>query len=293
MDAPKSTRFEKLVARIQHDLSPGAQVRHNEKIRGRKSNTTRQIDVTVRTQIGQFPLLIAIECKDLSRPANIKHVEAFAGLLEDIGANKGAIVSARGFSEAAKRRAYHAGIDVYRLVDVEDHDWKAYATIPILFHDTILVKAYFTLHFSYPPEPGFEADDPEKVEIYDPDGKSLGSPMDILRRCWNDGELTYSPGHLQDVPLLEGQVLFVRHRRKIYAVNLRAEMWIEERSYFGRVPLDEISGFRDEVSGGVITRRFRTTYLNFKELEKSFQRLDQPSQLAVKPVLEICIQTAV
>lgn len=293
MTEPRSVRFEKLVARIQHDLSPGAQVRHNERIRGHKTRVLRQIDVTVRTQVGQFPLLIAFECKDLSRPANVNHVEAFAGLLEDIGANKGVLVSARGFTKAAKRRSAEAGIDVYRLVDAEDHDWKTYATIPILFHDNILVKSYFTLHFSCPPESGFEADDFEKVEIYDFDGKSLGSPLDILRGCWNDGGVFDSPGHFKEVPLLQDIALFIRHRRKLYAVKLRAEAWVEQRSYFGRVPLDRISGFRNEISGGVITRSFQTAYLNFKELEKTFQLIDQPSKLAVRPVLEICIQTAI
>lgn len=106
----KSERFEKLVARIQAGLSPAAQVKHNERIKGRKSGSLRQVDVTVRQQVGQFPLLIAIECKDLSRPADVKHVEAFGGLLDDIGAHKGSMVSARGFSATAKKRAAEAGI---------------------------------------------------------------------------------------------------------------------------------------------------------------------------------------
>ena len=48
-------------------------------------------------------MLIAIECKDYKVPVNVKDVEQFVGLIKDIGANKGVMVAANGFSGTAKR----------------------------------------------------------------------------------------------------------------------------------------------------------------------------------------------
>lgn len=292
MTEPRWRRFEKLVARVQRELSPQAQVTHNEMIRGRKTGEMRQVDVAIRTKVGQFPLLIAVDCKDLSRPAIVTHVEAFAGLLDDIGANKGALVASNGFSAAAKKRATEAGIDLYRLVDAEDHDWRAYVTIPILFHDLILVGFQATLQFRSEPEPGFKADDPQAIELLDANGHSVGSPLDLLRELWKDGGVTDSPGHFENLTLSSRQ-LFIRHRGKLYALDVLGDLRVEERSYFGNVPLSKISGFQDEVTGGVMTRGFTTELLNFQELKAQFQQVKDEDRLAVSPSLELKIQTMI
>lgn len=291
MTEPKWRRFEKLVASVQSELSPGAQVTHNEWIRGKKTDELRQVDVTVRTQVGQYPLLIAMDCKDLRRPATVNHVEAFAGLLEDVGANKGALVASNGFSAAAKKRAKEAGIDLFRLVDAEDHDWRAYVTIPILFHDLVPVEFQAILQFRGVPEPGFQAEDPQNIELLDKDGRLVGSPLDLLRELWNQGGVTDSPGYFENLSLSSSQ-LFVRHRGKIHAVVVLGTVRVEEDSYFGSVPLSKISGFQNELTGGVFTCGLKTAPMNFQQLKDEFRKLGEEERLAVSPVLEIKVQTA-
>ena len=290
MTDPKWRRFEKLVARVQQSLSPQAKVTHNEMIRGRKTGELRQVDVTVRTTAGQFPLLIAIDCKDLSRPATVTHVEAFAGLLDDIGANKGALVASNGFSAAAKRRATESGIDLYRLVDAEDHDWRAYVTMPILFHDLVPVGFQATLQFRREPPPGFQVEDPQAIELLDANGRSVGSPLDLVRELWKADKVTDSPGHIEDLQLSEEQLL-VRHRGKLYPVQVFGDLWVERHSYFGNVPLSKISGLQNEVTGGIWTRGFTTDLLNFQELKAQFREVTDEDSLAVSPALEIEIRT--
>jgi len=290
MTEPQWRRFEKLVARVQRELSPQAQVTHNERIRGRKTGELRQVDVTIRTNAGQFPLLVAMDCKDLGRPATVTHVEAFAGLLDDIGANKGALVASNGFSAAAKRRAMEAGIDLYRLVDAEDHDWRAYVTMPILLHDLIPVGFQATLQFRGEPPPGHQFEDPQAIELLDANGRSVGSPFDLVQELWKANEVTDSAGHFDDLQLSQEQ-LFVRHRGKLYPVEVLGDLWVERHSYFGNVPLSRISGFQNEVTGGVLTRGFTTDLLNFQELKAQFRQVTDEDSLAVSPALEIEIQT--
>ena len=65
------------------------EVIHDAKLPGRKSQRTRQIDVLVRQKIGQYEMLIVLDCKDYARPVDVKGVEEFHGLLDDVGANCG------------------------------------------------------------------------------------------------------------------------------------------------------------------------------------------------------------
>lgn len=142
----KWKKFECLVAKVQQDLSPQAIVTANDKIEGKITGTKRQIDVSVRQRVGQYEILIAIECKDLSVPIDVKGVEEAIGLIQDIGANKGVIVSASGFTAAAKKRGENAGLKLYRLIDCGEHDWKTDVSIPVLC-DCRKIKS-FRLRFS-------------------------------------------------------------------------------------------------------------------------------------------------
>jgi hypothetical protein len=107
-------RFEKLAAKIQEELAPGAAVVHNQKLPG-KSGTDRQIDIVVRQKVGQFDRLIVMDCKDYKKPVDIGDIEQFIGMVGDVGAQKGAMISTSGFSKAAQRRATEAGIDLFAL----------------------------------------------------------------------------------------------------------------------------------------------------------------------------------
>jgi len=114
---PKWKRFEELVAKIQADLAGDAVVTHNDRIMGRRSGVLRQIDVSIKSRVGQFHLLIVMDCKDYQRPLDVKDVEDFIGLSQDVAANKAALVAMNGYSEAARRRAEDAGIELYRPLD--------------------------------------------------------------------------------------------------------------------------------------------------------------------------------
>lgn len=131
----KWKRFEDLAAQIQRSLAPESRVEQNVRMKGRASGVDRQIDVAVWTQAGQFELLVVIDCKDYQAKVDVKDVEAFIGLVKDVGANKGALVSALGYTQAAKNVADQAGLNLYTLVDAESEDWPSFVTMPVLVDD--------------------------------------------------------------------------------------------------------------------------------------------------------------
>ena len=77
-------QFEDLIAEIQRELTPAAKVQTNLKRQGRRSQSLRQIDLEMK--IAQFDVSIVIDCKDYKKPVDIKEVEAFIPMIEDLSA---------------------------------------------------------------------------------------------------------------------------------------------------------------------------------------------------------------
>jgi hypothetical protein len=111
----KWQRFEDLAAHIQRSLAaPDAKVEQDVRIVGKDSGVERQVDIALRIRAAQYDLLVVVDCKDYKRKLHVKDVEAFVGLVKDVGANKGAMIAARGFKAAAKNLARRAGLDLTR-----------------------------------------------------------------------------------------------------------------------------------------------------------------------------------
>ena len=109
--ATDSHELEILVAKIQKQLAPKAEVLHDVRLDGRLSGTKRQIDVLVRENIGQYEIKIIIDCKDYNTPVDVKGVEEFDGLLRDVGAQKGVLVCPK-----ALVKPLRGELRVYKLI---------------------------------------------------------------------------------------------------------------------------------------------------------------------------------
>ncbi len=112
MDMPEWKLYEKQIyAKLKAGVAEDAEVTFDEggrqRLLGRFSGVNRQIDVIVRGTFAGFPDIqtMVVDCKLVRRRLDVTHVEAFAGLLDDVNVALGLLVTAEGFSEAAKRRA--------------------------------------------------------------------------------------------------------------------------------------------------------------------------------------------
>lgn len=284
---PKWRRFEKLVAKVQQDLAPNALVKHDDKIKGHNSGKLRQIDVTVKQKVGQYNMLIAIDCKDYRVPVDVKDVEEFVGLIKDIRANKGAMVAANGFTDTAKRVGEKAGLDLYRLVDAEAHDWRAYVSIPVLCDFRGIKNFQFIFHtpLSYVLA---QMNPKESIEIvlYDLNHKPIGKPVDLLKTNWGSNKLPSEPGEHRDI-ILTKEPAMILYDGKFFEVSIAANILVERRLFFGELPLTDVKGFGDEYTGGLLTRGFTTDWLNYEEVEKNWRQLKSVDEIAVKPVIEL------
>ena len=285
----KWKRFEQLVGKIQQELSPDATVTIDDEIKGRNSKTNRQIDISIRKNIGQFEILIVIDCKDHSNPIDVKVVEEFLGLVEDVGANMGALVSSSGYSKAAKNRARNAGVDIYKLIDAQHQDWISYAKVPCLcdFRGISKVKFKFrSMKFIGNLLADYE---PQKLQLYDVSRKILGTPVDILWAMWNQRKISAEPGYHNII--LEPNPMFVMIENGSFTqVQAIGEIEIAQNLYLGDLPLTKASVFLDESSGSLImadNSEIITDVINTVVVENTWKKIQSVDDLAVIPTLTL------
>lgn len=112
---------------ISH-LNPDKEVMQNVRIVGKLSESSRELDVTMRNP-EEYDFL-AFECKDKKASIDTPVIEAYNTKLLDVGAKKGAIVSNSSFTTGTKKMAGKLGIDLLNLVDTEDDAIKTKLVAP-------------------------------------------------------------------------------------------------------------------------------------------------------------------
>lgn len=283
---PKWKKFEEFVANIQKYLTPHAKVTHNEFIQG-KSGVKRQVDVVVRYNLGQFNLLVVIDCKDWKNPVDIGNVGSFSDLVEDIGANRGAIVCNAGFTSGALKRAQEKGIDLLRVADAESKDWTAKLAIPTLC-DFRYVKSYsYSIRHSVPTPFMIPYTDYRYLEIYNKDGELIDMISNLIKKAWNENKFPNEPGEYKGLKFIEEEPYF-KVKDNLYGhFEITANIIVEKKLFFGKVPLEQGKGFKNETTGSFITRSIKTTDIDVVEVEKNWHKLTSEDELAIKPVLII------
>lgn len=126
-------------------LYPGASIRRNVQLYGKQSKRDRQIDVLIEDDVAGFRTRIVVDGKYFGRRVNVTHVESFIGLLEDVSATHGLMVTTHGYSKAAMQRVRNHTKEI--LLDVlslsELRDYQGHAAIPYSGKKAMWINAPF------------------------------------------------------------------------------------------------------------------------------------------------------
>lgn len=115
--------FELLVARIEQAVAPqGAAVKSPDRVRDLLTGSMREVDATIRYQIGTVPILITVECRKHADVQDDMWLEQLATKREKVGAARTIAVSASGFTEPAKITARLKGIEVRTIEEITSAD---------------------------------------------------------------------------------------------------------------------------------------------------------------------------
>lgn len=121
---PAWREFERLIARIEKAMAPsGAIVKTPDRVLDKTTGNSREVDATIRYQVGTCPILITIECRDRTSIEDVTWIEQLVEKKRSIGASITVAVSSSGFTEPAIAKAMASGIEVRTLADTTADDF--------------------------------------------------------------------------------------------------------------------------------------------------------------------------
>jgi hypothetical protein len=102
-----------------------------------------------------------------------------------------------------------------------------------------------------------------------------GSLIDYLQNFaidrWEAGDIPAKPGEYRNIPAAKEDT-FIKTSGQLCMVGIEIHALVAEQLYFGQMPLENVRGFSDEVSGGLVTTGFTTAIINVAETERSWPR---------------------
>jgi hypothetical protein len=244
----------------------------DDHIQGQDSKIDRQIDISIRTRVGPYAILVAVECKDHAQPLDVGDVGAFATLRADVRANKGVMIATGGFTPAAFELARTHGIDTRTYLDTESEDWGTEVKVPVVLDATNLMGYNFKFSNvrSEPFLPFAMRTDipPHLVELKTPNGEDIGPLILLLGRCWNRDKALHMLG--EHSVLLTEHVMVDGSQRWGHA-RIEAHLRVQKRIYTGPLGV-HLGGFRDEQDGSLHTQELLTDAIEPWRIESGLER---------------------
>jgi hypothetical protein len=119
------------------------------------------------------------------------------------------------------------------------------------------------------------------------DMKELGAPLDVAMKKWNEGVFETTPGHHVRQNIYDEPVLIDNGYNDVVPVELTVELWVEQQLYFGHMPILKMSGFKNELSGKIISNAFTIGLLDPAEVRQGWRRIQSEEELPMPPVLTV------
>jgi hypothetical protein len=274
---PDWKKLEVLIAEIQKQLAPGATVSHNVMLEGHESETKRQIDVLVQQSIGPHSMTIVIDCKDYKTPVDVKGVEEFIGLVDDVKADKGAMVCPAGFTSSAKKKAKKNRIDLFSPADTDPHKWQVKLMMPTLC-DFRSARFGFAISCNY----GGPLTIPEKfyeMQVFDAHHAPLGTCLEYATRFWEEGDYPDEIG-VFEAKLFDGRPTLIDNGHGGMApVDLTTRVQVKQQLYIGQLPIKSLKGLRDEHTGAIVTNAFKLAMVDPVEIQNEWEKVEDETAL--------------
>ncbi len=281
---PKWAEYELLAAKIIKELSPHAQVTHDEHIFGHESETRRQIDVVARWTDNDEDRVLIVQVKDYGRRANINVVGEFSSVIRDVHADRGVLICSGGFSKQAITYARNLGIDLYSLADANSKRWELELTIPVVWNRIAPdIRLNWKMHVKDAPFSLSLRENGSPPFVYSDTGDEYDF-TDQFQTRWESGEISHG--------LNEEHSYTTSDKLSLEGVNAKGEKRFAElcepnitytvrrESYLGHLTPSEYRGLIDHLND----QHFLPSHLHIEvpSLESdSWVQISDPSRIAV------------
>jgi hypothetical protein len=146
--------LELLVEKIEKTLSPeGAIIKSPDFLIDKVTGSKREVDVSIRFDVGSANILIAVECRNRNKPQDVRWMEEITTKHRDLGASKVIAISKMGFTADAIIKAKANSIELRTFDEITDNvinNWNEKLVVEI---STLSFKLH-SLEFQF--EKGYE-----------------------------------------------------------------------------------------------------------------------------------------
>jgi tetratricopeptide (TPR) repeat protein len=137
--------YEKEILKYFQETFPETKISFDKGIIGKYSKVERQIDILIEGEVAGYEIKIIVDCKYFSKNIDVKQVESFCAMVEDVEAHQGILITQKGFSKAAINRAYYGNHKVE--LDIINFDelskFQSTTALPYSGHFAVIVPAPF------------------------------------------------------------------------------------------------------------------------------------------------------
>lgn len=286
----KGSEFEELVAEIYKQLSPQAEIKLNDKIQGFNSGIRREIDVSIRQKVANHEILIIVQAKDYSSAKiDVKVVDAFRSVIEDLRASKGVLVSAKGFTKSALEYGKNQKIDLLTAHDAKVKHWRKEIFFPTVIK-VIERSASVDLGIDDQKEKFNDLEVSMEDKLFQlEDGIELYSLFDLLREHNKKLPLSNLEG-IYNLDLNKFGLKLV-YKKKSYSIeSLTVVMKVVVEYYFKFAEIEDHKGFYNSIEGKyekIEGAKFSTKF-NFREKDSGWIKVmpkESEDELLYPPIV--------
>lgn len=138
-------KYEREIFRYFRDTFPDTSIKYDQHIIGKFSKVSRQVDILIEGEIVGFEIKIVVDCKYFSKNIDVKSVESFCSMIEDLDAHQGILITQKGYSKAAINRAFYGNhkveLDIINFDDIKNY--QGLLALPYSGHNTVILPAPF------------------------------------------------------------------------------------------------------------------------------------------------------
>jgi len=137
--------YEKEISDYFHSEYPDAKLTPDARIVGRFSKIERQIDLLIEGSIVDFKFRIVVDGKYRDKKIDVNDVESFIGFVRDVEADRGIMISTKGYSAAAINRGHYddSEIELDILNFKELKRFHAFCALPFAGNHGVILPAPF------------------------------------------------------------------------------------------------------------------------------------------------------
>lgn len=217
-----------------------------------------------------------IECKDWGKKIGIEVVRDLLGKIEDVGAMKGVIVSAKGFTKNAKQFASHNSINLYRLIDAESLKWSEESLIPIQLTQIYLKYASVEMYDAKTNEPISLVDaygniaETDNMHLLDIKKNRYLKLKEFLEDKWDELFEVNEPKDNDTFETEKDRYSLLAGENKHHPVVVKFKLISESIYYYGHLSLAKCQGLIDQETDELLTDSFVTKPFLFKDVIKTW-----------------------